>query len=604
MRPFFGGGPEDVYLVTDTENDLQAGGGFPALFYEGEEPEAPQITDLQDIDGDPITFILTSDGTDGHAKGQIPMFQGSDELWQMWCSVNGSPRFLLTGKVGPAVGQMRQEVASILAGGAGGVQTALAGLTDVDGAAVSSAPEGAALIRRSGGVWSTTTAPTNYQLTGPQAIPLPFGAAVDGERRRWRAQAAGTDRTATFDAGFRTSDRVPARAIVIPAGQVLMAEAEYSSLLTSWVLTNAVITTGVAGTGPAAGLSAGVDTALTTAQTFSRTATEPEGATITAREWKILAGPLGVGMVVGSTAAVTWKPGSSTNGSNDIRNPTFQEIALQMTSTSDRTSTTWTAGYATIATDPGAQLGYVGGIAGFSSATGSMLQLIQQYAIEKTSGNTLSSYIPGLQTCVDVGKGSGAAAAATANLGSAFLTAWANAANTDAVFRKVQRDFRKALWWDDALTQALADGVGPLGLAIYYDIMAQHGPGTVNDSFGGILSYVRQRNTKPASGGNMATWLNAIVDRRNTILEGRGDTASAVSGRVAYHRIQINGGTVGGVAQAANLNLVAPIKWSNNGNVYTISARPDPAADSVIGEYVLRYTATGAGTDDVIVTVA
>ncbi|MEV4281993.1 hypothetical protein [Actinoplanes xinjiangensis] len=61
-----------MYLVTDADNDLQAGGEYPVLFYDGPEPEAAQVTDLLTMDGDPVTFITTSNGDDGAAKGQIP----------------------------------------------------------------------------------------------------------------------------------------------------------------------------------------------------------------------------------------------------------------------------------------------------------------------------------------------------------------------------------------------------------------------------------------------------------------------------------------------------------------------------------------------------
>lgn len=349
-------------------------------------------------------------------------------------------------------------------------------------------------------------------------------------------------------------------------------------------------------------LSAGADATLTTSQTFTRTATEPSGATITARKWEIISGPLGTGMQIGSAAALSWKPGSSTAGSLDIRNPTFQELAYEITSTAENSTLDWTTTYDYIE-DIHDNRGYTAGLVGFCSATGDMLQLIQRYAVEKPSGNTLSSYIPGLQNCVNIGMGSGASAAATSNLGTAYINAWKAAAVSDPIFRKVQRDFRKSMYWDDALTQALADGVSPLGLEIYYDVLVNHGVGTDSESFGGILSYVRANNTKPSSGGNMTTWLNALIDRRNTILQGWGDD-QATNGRVFMHRLLTNGGTVGGVSQAANQNLVAPIKFSCYGDVYNIAARPDPAPDALLGAYVLRYTATGVGTSNVTVTVA
>jgi chitosanase len=349
-------------------------------------------------------------------------------------------------------------------------------------------------------------------------------------------------------------------------------------------------------------LSAGADASLTTAQTFTRTATEPSGATVSSREWKIVSGPLGTGQVIGTAAALSWKPGSSAAGSNDIRNPTFQELAYEMTSTAENSTLDWTTAYGYIE-DIGDNRGYTAGLVGFTSGTGDMLQLVQLYAAEKPANNTLAPYIPQLQECAAIGFGTGASAAASSKLGTPYINAWKAAASGDPIFRKVQRDYRKSMYWDDALVQALADGMGPLGLAIYYDVLVNHGVGTDSESFGGILSYVRANNTKPSSGGSMTTWLLAVINRRDTILKGWGDDQS-VNGRVAMHKSLVNGGTVGGTTVAANPNLVAPIKFSCYGDVYTISTRPDPAADALLGSYLLRYTATGVGTSDVTVTVA
>jgi chitosanase len=598
VRPIYGGGPEDVYLVTDADNDLQAGGEYPVLFYDGPEPEAAQVTDLLTMDGDPVTFITTSNGDDGAAKGQIPPVQGPDEVWQLWCSVNDSPRVLLTGKVGDAVRQLRQQVAVLTARSAG----ALSALADVDAASVTSAPDGVGLVKRAGGVWAAAAAATNYQLTEAQTIPLPFGTPADGDERRWRALADQTNTLVTFADAFRTTTTVPQRSYLVPAGQALLARAEFSSLLAGWVLTEAVITTGVPAEGSGGALSAGGDTVLTTAATFVRTATEPEGATITGREWRLLSGPMGEAMVLSTEAAVTWKPGSSVPGSNDIRNPVFQELALRLTSTAQNGVVDWSTTYAAIE-DPGDGRGYTAGIIRFASATRDMLQVVQQYAVEKPTGNPLTAFIPGLQRCADIGTGAGASDAAAANLGTAFQQAWASSAANDPKFRKVQRDFRRQTYWSPVLAAALTDGVGPAGLAIYYDIAIFHGRGSYAESFESILQYVRQRTPTPAAGGDPTTWLNAVIDRRHEINLTVGVDLS-VNANVWFHRLLVNGGTLAGTVKPANQNLVAPIEWACRNTTYSLAARPDPIADSLIGVYTLRYTATGAGADDVLVTVA
>jgi chitosanase len=323
---------------------------------------------------------------------------------------------------------------------------------------------------------------------------------------------------------------------------------------------------------------------------------------------------MGAGTSIATTAALAWVPGSSPSGTNDIRQPVIQEMAFEMTSTAENSRTDWyslTAGPA--GQDPPYAYcedifdgrGYTAGLVGFCSGTGDMLELIQNYATAKPNNNTLSDYIPKLQECADIGSNDGdyvsnggaASDAAATKLGPDYITAWHNAAMNDPIFRRVQREYRKAHYWDDALTQALADGVGPLGMCIYYDVLVNHGPGDDSESFGGILSYVRTNSaaSRPSTGSapNQTTWLNALVDRRNTILQGWDDD-QATDGRVFFHRNLISSG---------NFNLTGDVTWTCYGDDFSFN-RPQPPAEGRTGAYVLRYTATGVGTDDVTVTVA
>lgn len=343
---------------------------------------------------------------------------------------------------------------------------------------------------------------------------------------------------------------------------------------------------------PAEGeLSAGPDASISSATTLTRTATEPAGAPITARAWTIQAGPLGAGTTIGTTAALSWKPGSSPANTVDIRQPVVQEMCYQIVSTVENGTTAWTTAYRYIE-DIDDDRGYTAGLVGFTSATGDMLLLVQQYAVEKP-GNTLASYIDGLEACATVGYGPGASAAAASNLGAAYQTAWRNAADNDPVFRKVQRDFRKSMYWDDALTQALADEVGPLGLCLHYDILVNHGPGDDDESYGGILAAARASAHKPPSdGGGEAAYLIELCDIRDEILMGWGDYQE--DGRSTIFR---------SLVAVGKLTLLAPFEWSVYGDNYTMPVRPTPATDSLLGSYTLRYTATGAGFDEAAITV-
>ncbi len=356
---------------------------------------------------------------------------------------------------------------------------------------------------------------------------------------------------------------------------------------------------------PVGFLSAGADTAFAAGGTFNRTATEPDGASITAREWKIISGPTGEGTVVGTAAALSWVPGSSPLGTTDLRQPVIQEMCFEFTSTAENSTTDWTGKYDYIE-DILDGRGYTGGLVGFTSATGDMLALVEYYLTIKPTSNPLAAYLDGLEACYAYGDtvddavygvdGGGASDIAASELGGAFLTAWASAATGDALFRQAQRDQRRSGYWEPALAAALADGVGPLGLLIYYDTAVNHGidPSLTYD---GSFDWIRATTsgTKPINGGNQKTWLTNFKNTRSAVLTEWGDNPA--DGRIAAITSLLAPAT-------PNYGLTGTVSWNMYGDPFSFN-RPNPPADSTRGTYVLRYTATGTGggTDDVTVTV-
>lgn len=153
-RFVFGGGPEDVYLVQDEEGDLRPGGGYPAVFFSGEQENAQQYTDLQSITNQPISFVVTSTGSDGRAAGQIAPFHGPDGVVEMWCSVNNSPRFLLQASnfAGWAADWIQQMIQHLTAG-INPHLTTLRSLTDVDSDQMASATPGQAVVMGPSGLF-------------------------------------------------------------------------------------------------------------------------------------------------------------------------------------------------------------------------------------------------------------------------------------------------------------------------------------------------------------------------------------------------------------------------------------------------------------------
>jgi hypothetical protein len=178
-----------------------------------------------------------------------------------------------------------------------------------------------------------------------------------------------------------------------------------------------------------------------------------------------------------------------------------QEKAFRLTSTAENSTVNWWEQFSYLE-DIADGRGYTCGIAGFTSATGDLLELVQNYTATKP-GNVLAPFLPGLQTCATTGMGGSATSAANANLGTPFKNAWAQAA-TDTVFQTAQITYRNQVYWTPAFNQAVADGLSPLGLAIYYDTSINHGPGTPNSN-DGSFDDIRSRTT--SSGGGSGSTL-------------------------------------------------------------------------------------------------
>lgn len=288
-RMLFGGGPEDVYLVEDAEGDLQAGGGATVLFYTA-ETAGTQITDLQDVGANPVTYILTSDGTDGRAPGQIPPFYGPDDVFEMWASANASPRFLLNASnLGSYLGPMRQDLEDHLASGNNNPHvTGFSNLADVDQAAWDAAAIGSTVVKGPDGtlvpaggltpmsdiIWvAAADAPAQfnaapYQCDGTaddvqiqQAINNANGLRVGLSPGTFNLSAPitlyGADTTATRTSKYLIGSGVHATKLVVGSG--VAAGIQFSRVVTPFISDLTLTVTG--SSGGIAGLTPGTPAA-------------------------------------------------------------------------------------------------------------------------------------------------------------------------------------------------------------------------------------------------------------------------------------------------------------------------------------------------------
>ncbi|MDT7723482.1 MAG: chitosanase [Actinomycetota bacterium] len=256
---------------------------------------------------------------------------------------------------------------------------------------------------------------------------------------------------------------------------------------------------------------------------------------------------------VASSAVASTAPASavSINASGgDLASAEKKEYAMQLVSSAENSSLDWKAQYSYIE-DIGDGRGYTAGIIGFCSGTGDMLELVERYT-SANPGNPLAKYLPALRNVDGTDSHAG--------LGSAFVSAWKQAAGTTA-FKNAQNSERDRVYFNPSVNQAKSDGLGALGQFVYYDAIVMHGPGNSSDSFGGIRASAIKKAKPPSQGGDETTYLNAFMDARIVIM--KQEEAHADTSRIdTAQRVFL---------KAGNLDLHTPLKWKVYGDSFAIS---------------------------------
>ncbi|MGW1770887.1 chitosanase [Streptomyces sp. NPDC002104] len=232
-----------------------------------------------------------------------------------------------------------------------------------------------------------------------------------------------------------------------------------------------------------------------------------------------------------------------------LDDPVKKDIAMQIVSSAENSSLNWKAQYKYIE-DIDDGRGYTAGIIGFCSGTHDMLELVEYYTQIKP-GNVLAKYLPALRK-VD---GSDSHAGLDPN----FTKDWVKAAS-DSDFKKAQDHERDRVYFNPAVNQGKADGVGVLGQFTYYDAIVMHGDGDDSTSFRNIRKRALSKAKPPAQGGNETTWLNAFLDARVWAM--KQEEAHSDTSRVdTAQRVWLKKG---------NLNLNTPLDWKVYGDPFHI----------------------------------
>ena len=232
-----------------------------------------------------------------------------------------------------------------------------------------------------------------------------------------------------------------------------------------------------------------------------------------------------------------------------LDDPAKKEIAMKLVSSAENSSLDWKAQYKYIE-DIGDGRGYTAGIIGFCSGTGDMLDLVQLYA-DRKPGNVLAKYLPALRDVNGTDSHDG--------LDPNFPRDWRTAAQ-DTVFQQAQNDERDRVYFNPAVQQGKADGLGVLGQFTYYDAIVMHGDGDDATSFRNIRKRALRTTKPPAQGGAEVAYLNAFLDARVWAMkqeEAHSDTTRVDTEQRVFLR---NG----------NLNLDPPLDWKVYGDSYHI----------------------------------
>ena len=201
--------------------------------------------------------------------------------------------------------------------------------------------------------------------------------------------------------------------------------------------------------------------------------------------------------------------------------------------------------------------GFTAGRAGFTSKTGDMLEVLQEY--EKLHpGSMLAKYIEPLQSVLHT---------ASTEPVAGLLSDWPLAAKRDPLFRKAQDLVNERLYRTPA--HALAQSLGlqlPLSRAAIYEAGIQHGYGEDHDSVTRIVARTNHAaGGTPREGIDEVKWLDAFIDMREQDLRDPANKEYGPIFRDAVDRAQ----AIRKIYAEGNYDLAKPITVTVYGDTFT-----------------------------------
>lgn len=205
--------------------------------------------------------------------------------------------------------------------------------------------------------------------------------------------------------------------------------------------------------------------------------------------------------------------------------------------------------------------GITAGRAGFTSATGDLLLVVERYT-QLVPNNQLAIYLPRLRELARDQSDS------TTGL-EGLETAWREAAN-DQVFRDVQDEVVNDEYYNPSVQHYQELGLSlPLSLLNLYDTCIQHGDGDDPDGLPAIISQTTTRvGGTPKTGIDEQVWLREFMNIRRSVLLNPSNEETQEEWAESVGRAD----TLIAIFESGNVMLTPPIVINPWGTAFTIPA--------------------------------
>ncbi|MFT3655906.1 Chitosanase [Bacillus sp. B01(2024)] len=192
--------------------------------------------------------------------------------------------------------------------------------------------------------------------------------------------------------------------------------------------------------------------------------------------------------------------------------------------------------------------GYTCGRAGFTTATGDALEVVEVYT-KAVPNNKLKKYLPELRRLAKDESDD------ISNL-KGFAAAWRSLGN-DKAFRAAQDKVNDSLYYQPAMKRSEQAGLKTaLAKAVMYDTVIQHGDGDDPDSFYALIKRTNKKmGGSPKDGTDEKKWLNKFLDVRYDDLMNPSDEDTQDEWIVSVARVDV----FRDIVKEKNYNLNGPI---------------------------------------------